>query len=421
MTKVLRYSYGISLFIVTILVTSLVILMPNAGAFDPGGPPAGAPPGGTSNFGVTQALVTGQNQPVGMTVDAQGTLYWVNWGSGQLLSLRKGSTSPSLILSGLNSPQAVGTDASGTLYYSEYFRGTISVLPTGSVNPSVLLSGLTYPNYLSVDDAGNVYFIQGETCGDKISKYDRSSMTVTTLITAPGPRNTDRGFGGIFIHSSGDLYYTTCRNGTIERLPKGSTTPEVVFRGQITNGIAVDGDRNIFFTDYYTSVSLLAYGTSNPVAIATQGNSRNLLTIDRDLNVYYNDNIGGVLWKVQKTPNLPKIQQVPVSTPELVDTQGILVTNIQQGQLTTVQARVRNNDTISHTITYIVQVKDSNGIIESLAWVRDLTLVPGSSVFPGSNWRPSKSGTYTVEVYIWNSLTNSIPLSPVGRISITVR
>jgi len=409
------------LIVATSLLASVVVeSLPHVTAFDPGGPPAGPPPAGTSTFGVTQALVTGQNQPVGMVVDSQGTLYWVNWGSGQLLALRKGSTSPTVILSGLNSPQAVGMDASGNLYYSEYFRGTISILPTGSNTPSVLLTGLSYPNYLSVDDAGNIYFIQGETCGDKISKYDRSTGSVTTLVTAPGPRNTDRGFGGIFIHPSGDLYYTTCRIGTIERLSKGSSTPEVLFRGQYTNGIAVDSERNIFFTDYYTSVSLLAYGTSTPVTIATSGNSRNLLTIDKELNVYYNDNIGGVLWKVQKIPNLPKTQQVPASTPELVDSQGILLTNIQQGQLVTVQARVRNNDTISHTITYIVQVKDSNGVVDSLAWVRDLTLLSGSSVLPGSSWRPSKSGMYTVEVYIWNSLTNSIALSPMGRISITV-
>jgi sugar lactone lactonase YvrE len=260
-------------------------------------------------YGIAQPLVTGQSSPVGMVVDSAGTLYWVNWGSGQLLSLSRGATSPTVILSGLNTPQAVGMDGAGNLYYSEYFGGTISMLGPGSSTPSLLLSGRSFPNYLSVDSDGNIFFIEGETCGDKISKYDHASRSVVTLLTFPGPRDTGRGFGGIFMHPSGDLYYTTCGVGTVEKLPMGSSTPHVLLSGLAwTNGIVVDNEENIFFTDYYTSVYMLPAGSSTFSVIATEGSSRNLLAIDSEGSLYYNDNIGGVIWKVPilKTVGIPE-------------------------------------------------------------------------------------------------------------------
>jgi sugar lactone lactonase YvrE len=371
--------------------------------------------------GSARVLVSNQSQPVGMVVESKGTLYWVSWGSGQLLALAKAATSPTVLLNGLNSPQSVGVDGAGNLYYTEYFRGTISVLPAGSSTPSVLLSGLSFPNYLSVDSVGNVFFIQGETCGDRISKYDHVAGMVATILTAPGPRNTDLGFGGVFIHPSGDLYYTTCARGTVERLRSGSSTPEVILTGlRASNGIAVDVEGNIFFTEYYTRVSMLESGSDDPTTLATEGRSRNLLTIDAERNVYYSDNIGGVIWKVPKVLTISKTQQVPASTPQLVDSQGRALTVIQVDQLVTVQTRVRNNDTITHKFTYIIQIKDSNQVIDTLAWIRDLSLTADVDTSPGLSWRPTKAGAYTIEVYIWNSVTNQIPFSPVVRTTVTV-
>src|SRR5271169_1523173 len=67
---------------------------------------------GTPQYGTAQSIVTGQSQPVGVTTDSAGNLYWVDWGSGQLLKLPTGGTTPVVLLSGLSSPQGVGIDSS---------------------------------------------------------------------------------------------------------------------------------------------------------------------------------------------------------------------------------------------------------------------------------------------------------------------
>jgi hypothetical protein len=118
--------------------------------------------------------------------------------------------------------------------------------------------------------------------------------------------------------------------------------------------------------------------------------------------------------------SLPKTQQVPASAPTIVNAQGQPLTAVRVGDVATIQATVRNNDTTAHTFTYLVQVKNAQGVVVSLGWIRDSTLAAGASSSPGLAWIPSATGTYTVEVFVWESLTNAVALSPVQRTTVTV-
>ncbi len=266
-------------------------------------------------YGGAQLLASGQSSPAGVAVDSRGTVYWVNWASGELVFLRKGDSRPIVLVSGLQNPLGVGVDLAGNVYFTEYLRGTLSVLAAGSGTHTTLLQSLDHPNFLSVDAPGNVFIVLGETCGDKIAKFDRISRSLSVLLTASTPRNTDYGFGSIFIHPSGDLYYTTCRTGTVERLPRGSATSEVLLRGRDLiggvsggtpglsglrplGGIAVDVEGNVFFTEYFRDVNIFAKGTAQPMSLATEGSSHYQLTLDEEGNLYYSDSIGGRIWKV---------------------------------------------------------------------------------------------------------------------------
>ena len=252
-----------------------------------------------TEYGSAMALVVSQSCPSGITVDSSGTVYWVNRCSGQLLELPRRASFPSEILSGLNDPYGVGIDAAGNVYFDEYFRGTLSILAPGSRSPQTLLSGLNYPNYMSVDSAGDIYFITGQTCGDRIVRFDASSHAVTTLLVAPQPHDPNHGFGGLFVDPSGDLYYTTCDYLTLNLLRSGSSLPSTFLNTTSRPmGIVVDTNGNVYYALYNDSINELAAGTSTPVVLTRQGSARLQLAIDESGNLYYTDDIGGRIWEI---------------------------------------------------------------------------------------------------------------------------
>lgn len=177
------------------------------------------------------------------------------------------------------------------------------------------MTGLDFPNFMTVDRGGsNVYFVTGQTCGDKIVKFDVASHTLTTLLTAPSPHDTDHGFDGLFINSLGDLYFSTCDYLTINRLPRGSSTPQVIMTVNTRpEGIAVDNAGNVFFTLYYQSVDALPVGSSAPIILAT-GSTLHQLALDSDDNVYYTDSAGGKIWKIPIATVVTSPVTVPVTT-----------------------------------------------------------------------------------------------------------
>src|SRR5208337_3724933 len=143
------------------------------------------------------------------------------------------------------------------------------------------------PNFMSVDSSGDVYFITGQTCGNTIAEYNATTKAVTTILTSPV-------LDGIFIHPSGDLYFVTCTNQQIERLPKSSSTPQVIFTwtgSSYPEGIAVDNNRNVFFTIYGQSVNVLPAGSSTPIVLATgTGNGyADQIALDRNDNIFFTE------------------------------------------------------------------------------------------------------------------------------------
>lgn len=117
---------------------------------------------------------------------------------------------------------------------------------------------------------------------------------------------------------------------------------------------------------------------------------------------------------------LPRTQQVPASTPQVVDSLGRPVASPRVGDLITIEATVANNDTADHTITYVVQIKDSTGVVVSLGWIGGISLTPGSSLKPAVASTITAPGTYVAEVYILTTIAEGIPLSPVKRMNFTV-
>jgi sugar lactone lactonase YvrE len=233
--------------------------------------------------------------------------------------MSSGAYSPTIILSGLIHPSAVAIDPQGNLFYSEYSGAqTISELPKGSSTPVRLATG-PFDAFMSVDSNDNLYFVNGDTCDGRtsvISEYVHSTgMVVTVLSDAnPGYGGTPSGpYGDVYAAPSGDLYLTACDHGTVQVLKAGTSVPQVLVTGLIwPNGIAVDSQGDVFYTEYSSGVYMIPAGSSIPMTISTKGVAHYGLRLDGQRNVYYTDNVGGTIWKIPIASATPLSDMVTV-------------------------------------------------------------------------------------------------------------
>lgn len=77
---------------------------------------------------------------------------------------------------------------------------------------------------------------------------------------------------------------------------------------------------------------------------------------------------------------------------------------------TVVQSEIRNTKEEAQEFTYIVLIKDSEGITISLSWVKGM-LAPSQSLTMEQPWVPEAPGQYTAEIFVWESFNNPVALS----------
>ncbi len=105
---------------------------------------------------------------------------------------------------------------------------------------------------------------------------------------------------------------------------------------------------------------------------------------------------------------------------KLVDATGVAVSTPSVGQQVLVQASATNILGKDQQFAYIVQIKDSNGATVMIGWMNGK--IPDSQTFDvAQGWVPEGAGKYSVDVFVWQSLSNPTPLTPTPlRTEITV-
>ncbi len=68
---------------------------------------------------------------------------------------------------------------------------------------------------------------------------------------------------------------------------------------------------------------------------------------------------------------------------------------------------------------YIVQIRDENGVVISLSWITG-SLTPSQSFSPALSWTPISAGTYTIQIFVWESVNNPDALSVPLLLSVDV-
>lgn len=100
------------------------------------------------------------------------------------------------------------------------------------------------------------------------------------------------------------------------------------------------------------------------------------------------------------------------SDPIFVDQQGNKVASFVQGQMVGVKTEIINKFTDERSFAYIVQIKNDQGFPVFLAWVEDIIILPNKSIKPTLFFLADAKGEYTVDVFVWRSMTLTDPLAP---------
>ncbi|TSA18688.1 MAG: hypothetical protein D4R72_01655 [Nitrosopumilales archaeon] len=116
---------------------------------------------------------------------------------------------------------------------------------------------------------------------------------------------------------------------------------------------------------------------------------------------------------------VPPLERAPASNPRIVDSFGNALTSVKVNQQIQVTADLTNGQDRDQPFAYLVQIQDGNGVTVSLSWITG-TLTGGQSLNPAQSWTPTASGTYTAQIFVWQSIDNPNALSQPLSTTITV-
>jgi hypothetical protein len=109
--------------------------------------------------------------------------------------------------------------------------------------------------------------------------------------------------------------------------------------------------------------------------------------------------------------NIPPTERVFIEKNLLTNSLGELISKPSTNEQLQIVGNVQNNQNYQQPFVFIIQVKDGKGAIVSLSWIKG-ELSPNQDLEVSQSWNPARAGNYTIEAFVWNSLSESIPLSP---------
>lgn len=107
-------------------------------------------------------------------------------------------------------------------------------------------------------------------------------------------------------------------------------------------------------------------------------------------------------------------QRVEIKNPRLVDSFGQQMSeNINVNQQVQISADVINKQGKNQSFVYLVQIVDKNKVSQRLVWF-SASLNPNQTFAPAISWSTQIPGTYTAEIYVWDSIKDAAALaSPI--------
>ncbi len=89
------------------------------------------------------------------------------------------------------------------------------------------------------------------------------------------------------------------------------------------------------------------------------------------------------------------------------------------GQVVEIGTSVTNKEQFKVPATLIVLVKDANGYTEHISWYEE-RIRTGDTAWISREWIPERSGLYSVEAFLWDTIETANPLSEVMKADVVV-
>jgi len=116
---------------------------------------------------------------------------------------------------------------------------------------------------------------------------------------------------------------------------------------------------------------------------------------------------------------LAMTSDIKITPPSMVNSSGQTLSAFHVDQQIGVESTLTNNGNSDQKFTYLVQVMDSTGKTDFLEGT-SASMLPNQSYTVSQVWIPNHTGQYTIEVFVWNSLSSAVPLTDVLHTKITV-
>lgn len=246
-------------------------------------------PAGVNNPSPTATITDGIDDPLGIAVDASGSLYVANQaggsGSGSVTVYKAGSTHPSLTITEVSNPNSVAVDSHGTLYVGENASNTTEIAefapgatsPTKTVFPTDI-TGFPFMGGMAIDKAGNLYaasFVYFRP-PVRVVRY-APGLTDEHLYDLRGLKLLDLN-PGLARDGAGNLYVATLSGVNVysRRSAKVSRTIEIT----TPQYIAAANDGTLYVPDQ-TNVEIYAPGSGTP-----EGSIQNSLVLPEGVAIH---------------------------------------------------------------------------------------------------------------------------------------
>ena len=108
--------------------------------------------------------------------------------------------------------------------------------------------------------------------------------------------------------------------------------------------------------------------------------------------------------------NIPPTDRITIKNNVISDSSGELILAPKTNDQLQIVGAVHNNQEYEQDFVFIIQIKETDGAIVSLSWIRG-QLSPNQDLEVSQSWSPTKSGNYSIETFVWSSLNNPLPLS----------
>jgi hypothetical protein len=260
---------------------------------------------GTSSTPKHRVVVgSGFNRPSGVAVDESGNVFVFDAMNGAIKEiLAGGNTTVRTLVSGLDQGTSIAVDRAGNVFFSHPAKGVKEIPAADGFTTVRTVTDHIGPNDVAVDAYGNVFFID-------------SGVRVAEIIAQGGYRNPKevvtglKRVEGLAVDGEGNIFVTETDDNVVKEILAGSGYSKIQILGSGFNhpiGIAVDRAGNVFVTeigDYsdkpdkavkeihaaggYKTVTTFAAGFRYPVAVA----------VDRNGSVYVADAYGDSVVKV---------------------------------------------------------------------------------------------------------------------------